>query len=361
MKKILGIVSAVVISALVFAGCRFEPQYRVELEKQTVTDGIFPQVIERTVTYVQKTRDGDWEEDKNVLSTWELSVDDIPDSVCIINSDDAQALYPALGNSFKGRKATLYFHFDAEPGDIQTTVTDADEGSSKLDITMNWNADVCFKCAGMTANLSGIKVLGGTINPDGSTDLKVDIGEGEGVLKVPAKVTRAEIKDFMTAQSDSYIPSVSFEDLPVIGVTSSDVKSGVWDTRIANAGGGQNISPDLKWDAVEGATRYVVVMIDGSWLHMDVFTTETSLAEGAYDKGSKGEQYVGPYPPKGSTHTYSVFVFALKDEPGKTPFVFDHGGNNINDIFDGLNTDSSGNTGNVLAYGRLDGNFTNNG
>ena len=50
MKKILGIVSAVVISALAFAGCRFEPQYRVELEKQTVTDGIFPQVIERTVT-----------------------------------------------------------------------------------------------------------------------------------------------------------------------------------------------------------------------------------------------------------------------------------------------------------------------
>ena len=100
-------------------------------------------------------------------------------------------------------------------------------------------------------------------------------------------------------------------------------------------------------------------MIDGNWLHMDVFTTETSLAEGAYKRrGGEGAEFVGPYPPRGSTHTYSVFVFALKGEPGKCAFFFDTGGNNINEIFKGLDTDKSGSTGNVLAYGRLDGNYT---
>ena len=37
---------------------------------------------------------------------------------------------------------------------------------------------------------------------------------------------------------------------------------------------------------------------------------------------------------------------------------FDKGGNYLDQIFEGLNTDKDGNTGNVLAYGRLDGNFT---
>ena len=362
MKKLFSIVSSVVIAALMFAGCstgKFEPQYKTETETQAVTDGIFPQMIERSVTYVQNTKDGDWEVEKTEITKWELSGADIPDSVYIINTDDAKALYPALDDSFKDQKATVYFHFGAEYGDIQTSVSGTD--APKMDITMNWTADIVFKCSGMKVNLNGIKVLGGTIYPDGSTDLKVDIGEGEGVLKISAQVKAAEIKDFMEAQSDTYISAVSFKDLPAISVTSSAVNSGVWDTKIANSGGGQNISPDLKWDEVEGATQYVVIMIDGNWLHMDVFTTETSLAEGAYDRGSKGAQYVGPYPPQGSSHTYSVFVFALRDEPGKTPFVFDHGGNSINNIFDGLNTDRSGNTGNVLAYGRLDGNFTNNG
>ena len=151
---------------------------------------------------------------------------------------------------------------------------------------------------------------------------------------------------------------ISFEDLTTFNVSSSSLVNGIWDNRISNTGNGENISPELTWDAVDGATQYVVIMIDDAWLHMDVFTTETSLAEGAVRRGARGEQYVGPYPPKGTTHTYTVFVFALKDEMGKVPLAFDGGGNSISKIFDGLDVDVNGNSGNVLAYGRLDGNFT---
>ena len=81
------------------------------------------------------------------------------------------------------------------------------------------------------------------------------------------------------------------------------------------------------------------------------------LAEGTIGKGTTGQQYVGPYPPSG-THTYSVFVFALKAEMGYVEMHFDAGSNVIDKIYKGLDTDKDGNAGNVLAYGRLDGNYT---
>lgn len=159
-------------------------------------------------------------------------------------------------------------------------------------------------------------------------------------------------------KSDNYIDTIFFEDVPTFKVTSKCVKNGKWMDKISNTSRGENISPDLYWDAVEGATQYQVIMIDGNWLHMDVSTTATSLEEGEIKKnGGKGSRFVGPYPPLGTTHTYSVFVFALKDEPGKFYMGFDGGGNSINDIYKGLNTDVNGNTGNVIAYGRLDGNY----
>ena len=158
-------------------------------------------------------------------------------------------------------------------------------------------------------------------------------------------------------ESSTYIKKISFDDLPSFDVTSSNLNDGIWNDKITNTKYGENLSPELTWNAVDGATRYVVIMIDGAWLHMDVFTTETHLDEGSVGRGQRGEQYVGPYPPNG-THTYSIFVFALKDEPGKVRFAFDAGGNSIDLIYSGLDKDKDGNEGNVIAYGRLNGNYT---
>ena len=165
-------------------------------------------------------------------------------------------------------------------------------------------------------------------------------------------------RDSIKAKSDNYIDTIIFEDVATFNVTSKCVKNGKWPDKISNTSKGENVSPDLSWDAVEGATQYQVIMIDGNWLHMDVSTRSTSLSEGEIGKGEKGARYIGPYPPIGTTHTYSVFVFALKNEPGNFYMGFDGGGNSINDIYKGLNTDADGNTGNVIAYGRLDGNYS---
>ena len=97
---------------------------------------------------------------------------------------------------------------------------------------------------------------------------------------------------------------LAVDKLESFKVTSKNLKRGVWDSKISNTNKGENCSPELSWKKVEGATQYAVFMIDGGWLHMDVFTEETSLEEGIVTGKNRGFQYIGPYPPKGSTHTY---------------------------------------------------------
>ena len=45
-------------------------------------------------------------------------------------------------------------------------------------------------------------------------------------------------------------------------------------------------------------------------------------------------------------------------ESGKVPLSFDAGGNSIDLIWQKLDTDKDGNRGNVIAYARLDGDYT---
>ncbi len=78
---------------------------------------------------------------------------------------------------------------------------------------------------------------------------------------------------------------------------------------------GDNLSPQLSWNPVEGANSYAIYMFDSDadnflhWRLADI--KETTLDEGAV---SIEKMYVGPYPPEG-THNYQIVVYALKDSP----------------------------------------------
>ena len=360
MKRHLRSVSFMLASVILLGGCtaaptEFEPQHKTETEVTNITDGMIPLVIEKSVTYVQNESEGEWTEESSEITKWDIASDfDLGDSVWKVSTDDATALVTFLDDSSKGVSATLYIHFGSDLADIQKNAN-----GDSLDITLDMTGDFVFLCSGSKFNFYDVEISKASVKPDGVVALEVDLGNGmSGDIVIPASVKKCEWNDFLIAQSDTYFDTVSFADLPTLNVTSTSLINGIWDTKIANTGGGENLSPELTWDAVDGATQYVVVMIDGGWLHMDVFTTETSLAEGAIGRGARGEQYVGPYPPKGSTHTYSVFVFALKNEAGNAPLFFDSGSNSVDKIYDGLDIDVDGNSGNVLAYGRLDGNFT---
>lgn len=132
-------------------------------------------------------------------------------------------------------------------------------------------------------------------------------------------------------------------------VTSEDLHGNYWDVKISHDKG-EDLSPQLSWDPVEGASCYAVYMIDPDghqWIHMKALTTETTLDTGAV------EDYIGPYPPSGS-HQYNVYVFALREEKN-LPKILNAPSSGIDEITSILNTGSNSDIGNVIAWGGVAG------
>lgn len=153
------------------------------------------------------------------------------------------------------------------------------------------------------------------------------------------------------------IPDFNYESLPTFEVTSTNLNDGVWDDVISNTSLGENQSPELSWEEVEGATTYVVYMIDvsaGNWLHLKAGDiTTTTLEAGSLSS----TQYVGPYPPSG-THDYVVYVFALKSNPTKVRGLLDNSNAALDFLFASLDVNEAGETGNVISYGVLPGAYS---
>ena len=141
-------------------------------------------------------------------------------------------------------------------------------------------------------------------------------------------------------------------------LTSEDLVDGAWVAAVSFTDEGENLSPQLSWEPVEGATVYAIYMVDLSswnWMHWksnDVY--ETELPRG----WASSMDYMGPYPPAGGTHTYDVSVVAMRAPVDRLQGAF----NNYNELFEtfirNLDTDAEGNSGNIVAYGRLSGTYT---
>ena len=148
------------------------------------------------------------------------------------------------------------------------------------------------------------------------------------------------------------------DTLASFAVTSDNLHDGVWDSVITNTENGQNRSPQLAWDPVPDAGCYAVYMVDTTvdyWLHWKSGgITETTLPLG----WAPETEYIGPYPP-GGTHTYEIFVFALKKPLGRIKGAF----NSSNPVFrqktlPSLDITDDGESGNILACGHISGTYT---
>lgn len=155
-------------------------------------------------------------------------------------------------------------------------------------------------------------------------------------------------------------------------VYSDDIADGIWNNDISNQADGQNLSPELHWEAVQGANIYYVYMIDetaDNWLHWEIDGIPyTDISKGLCDDEYKTVmnvddyevkgQYIGPYPPYG-THTYTVYVFALKNEPfGVDATNFDGSGNDIAQIAEELNSSPYTDYNNLIGYGKISASYT---
>jgi len=140
-------------------------------------------------------------------------------------------------------------------------------------------------------------------------------------------------------------------------VTSEDLINGVW-SDVISKDQGDNVSPQLSWEAVDGAELYIIYMVDpdaGFWIHWKSDgITETELPQG----WAESVDYEGPYPPSGVTHHYDIYVVALSAPVDHLSGSVDSANPNFVSFLTGVDTDAEGNTGNIISYGRISGTFT---
>lgn len=149
-------------------------------------------------------------------------------------------------------------------------------------------------------------------------------------------------------------------NLVTIEVTSESLtQDGKWITDITSFNAtpaGKNLTPQLSWSEVEGATVYAIYMIDISadnWIHWKAKNVQvTSLELGAELEDSL---YIGPYPPSG-TNEYKIIVYALKTTPDKYPGSY-NSSNAFIEKLDELDI-ANGQPGNILGIGSISGTVT---
>ena len=141
-------------------------------------------------------------------------------------------------------------------------------------------------------------------------------------------------------------------------VTSESLTDGIWNDITSNTNIGENKSPQLSWEPVEGAAVYAVYMFDtntNGYLHWKSGgITETSLPEG----WASPLDYNGPHIGHGYTHNFDIYVIALKAPVEKLKGTVNGQNKKLGEFIKELDTDKDGNTGNIISYGKISGLFT---
>ena len=170
-----------------------------------------------------------------------------------------------------------------------------------------------------------------------------------------------EVTAEVTTEASAEAPADNSDDkfvsaYPAFKVTSESLDGKYWSKTCAFQG--DNLSPQLSWEPVEGATTYVVYMVDltaNKLLHWKSDgITETNLPQG----WASSSDYIGPNPPSGSTNQYNIYVFALKAPVERVKGSVRSSALKLQEFMDSLDTDAEGNTGNIVAVGRIIGYYT---
>ncbi len=208
-------------------------------------------------------------------------------------------------------------------------------------------------------SIAACTLLTGCAGNSSSSDT-AESSSSETIATTTVEVTEAATTTEEVTEPTTKAPDF-LSDLPMFDVTSESLGE-EWDESMSNTQLGENKSPQLSWNEVEGASVYAAYLIDetaSNFLHMKIGGIETtSLAAGEVStEETDNGRYIGPYPPSG-THEYVAYVFALSEAPERYIGTVDYSGKSAAEIAEKLDLKPDGESGNVLAYGRLSGNYT---
>lgn len=319
--------------------------------------GLLPQTVSKDLEFYKNGDTGVWEFLNEKTTACEVDTADIIGTSWKCDSLSADSLFDIFeGEIPDGDMGTLYFRFLKKIGAF----------AFNMDNGLNTPEERFFATVGTSAKIAwagqagviekSIKITEGSVTDNGILNLVLGSGDGSVILSFGDNTVQIKEQEYDLACGIEIDENRVYKDsLPAIEVTSDSANGGYWDQDIGLKYG--NLSPELTWEAVDGAGCYAVFMVDyatnATYLFWFVVVDETHLDRGRYTDKT---EYIGPDRPEPTD--FVVYVVALKDEPKTVSYALDNITGDIDDKLNVLNTDHAGNTGNVLAYGRVRATYT---
>ena len=140
-------------------------------------------------------------------------------------------------------------------------------------------------------------------------------------------------------------------------LTSEDIEDSFWVDAISSSPAGDDVSPQLSWDPVDGAGQYIIYMVDVSANYLIHWKAE-GVTETHLDRGWADSFYFGPYPRTGLTNTYDIYVIAIRNPIDRLRGSLRVPNENFPLFLAHLDIDAEGNTGNIIAYGHISAQYS---
>lgn len=320
--------------------------------------GLLPQKVSKDLGFYMNKSTSEWELLDVTLTSCEVDNVSLPGTSWKCVSLDENVIKSIFGDDIDPNSGTVYLHFLKRMGVFAFNLTNENNtDNERFFTTAQTNGKLYFVSDGENIEKS-FSINSGSVSDSG--ELKMDVSsEGTNInLSFGSDaefVTEYEYDMALGNEIDEtkvYLDTLQRFDL----TTSSLDENGEWKLEIGYMEG--NLSPALSWEAVDGATKYAIIMMDdtttNNWFHWYNLVDGTSTTEGEFTDSTL--DYFGPYPPE--THEYDVYVIALADEPKDFFFELDAPGGDIYSRLNDLNTKTDGSIGNVLAYGLIEADYT---
>ena len=320
--------------------------------------GILPQTVSKDYEFYFNKETSEWELLKDTTTACAVDNNALPGSSWKCNSIDTDSLKKLFGDDIQSAEdGELYFRFLKRAGLFSFNLSNEKNTSSERFFTTIETSGKLNLVSSDGVIEKSFNITSGSVTDSGIYTMDISCGSSSvsmafGTDVVP--VTEQEYDQAIGLEVDEN--KVYLDTLTRFDVTTTSTNDGEWKTEIGLKE--KNLSPELTWEAVDGATKYAILMIDdttaNNWLHWFSIVDKTHIDEGEFNDSKT--DYAGPYPPE--THQYDVYVIALADDPGSIFAKLDTPGGDIHSRLNDLNTKSDGSIGNVLAYGLIEADYT---
>lgn len=308
--------------------------------------GLIPQTIVKNVEFAFDKSSSEWIKVSENCTSWVVDNAALGESKWKMKAGALEDIRTLMG------EGDLYLRFSKSMGKPAFNLTQDVNDPERHPFTLMGNGTLTL--VGNKDNVEKkFKFTEGTMTDTGSFILDVTVGSSKYSIDLANDFEPVSKREFDTAL-EGEVPEdrVYLDELSVFDVKSSDIEGDKWAQKIGSQK--ENLSPQLSWDPVEGASCYAVLMIDHvgwNWIHWYAITDKTSLETGEYS--SKEQGYVGPLPE--DCHEFTVYVVALRSKPEKGFWAVDttQYSENADSMFTRLNTGKDGKPSNVLSYGVL--------